>query len=95
MIKTVTRSVLADAVYKEIGISHAESSELVDITFDELINGMIKSGVVKIASFGSFYIKEKRERIGRNPRNKKEAIIKARKVVSFYPSNILKEKINS
>lgn len=92
---TVTRAYLANVIYREIGISFAESSELVDSLFEELIQALENEEVVKISSFGSFHILHKKERIGRNPKTKKEATILPRKVVSFYASNLLKKRINN
>ena len=95
MTKTVTRATLTDKVYHEIGMSYTESANLVDILFNELVNGLLKDETVKISSFGSFYVRTKKQRVGRNPKTKKTAIIKPRKVISFYASNYLKDKINS
>ena len=95
MQKTVNRSSLVDVIYREIGLSNAESANLVDILFDEIIEGFLRDGVVKISSFGSFYLRKKNSRIGRNPKTKKEALIESRNSISFYASNILKAKLNS
>lgn len=95
MSKTVTRASLTDTVYREIGMSYTESANLVDVLFEELINGLVGDNCAKISSFGSFYVNVKKQRVGRNPKTKKEAIIASRKVVNFYASNLLKEKINS
>ncbi|MFN7038125.1 MAG: integration host factor subunit alpha [Alphaproteobacteria bacterium] len=92
---TVTRAYLADKINNKVGISYLESIEIIDVLFDEIINGVKNEEVVKISSFGSFYSRQKKQRIGRNPKTKEEAIIAPRKVVSFYVSNILKNKINS
>lgn len=92
---TVTRAYLADVIYREIGLSVAESSELVDSLFEEIIEALEKEEVVKLSSFGSFQIRSKKERIGRNPKTKKEASILPRKVVSFYASNLVKKRINN
>jgi len=95
MTKKINRASLTDIVYHEIGMSYAESANLVDSVIEELINGLLKDGVVKISSFGSFYVRLKKQRIGRNPKTKKEAIIKSRRVISFYASNVLKDKVNT
>ena len=92
---TVTRAYLADVIYREIGLSFTESSELVDSLFEEIIEALEKEEIVKISSFGSFQIRRKKERIGRNPKTKEEASILPRKVVSFYASNIVKKRINN
>lgn len=93
-IKTITRASLAEEVYREIGISYSESLNLVDLFFDEITDMIIKNGCIKISSFGSFYTKQKKDRIGRNPQTKVEFPIKARKIVRFYTSKILKNQLN-
>jgi integration host factor subunit alpha len=93
--ETVTRAYLAEALYKKFGYSRAESAELVDAVIEEVIIGMEKEDEVKISSFGTFKVKKKKERIGRNPKTKKEVPVTARNVVSFYVSNILKKRINN
>ena len=94
MTKTLTRSNIAEIVQKNLGFSFSESSELVDSLVDEICETMKKEENLKISSFGTFSVNHKKERIGRNPKTKEEAVIKPRKVVSFYASNILNEKIN-
>ncbi len=91
---TVTRAYLADIIYREIGLSFAESSELVDSLFEEIITALEAEDIVKISSFGSFQVRRKKERVGRNPKTKEEASILPRNVVSFYASNIVKKRIN-
>jgi integration host factor subunit alpha len=91
---TVTRAYLAEALYKKFGYSRAESADLVDAIIEEVIIGMQSEEEVKISSFGTFKVKKKNERIGRNPKTKQEVPVTARKVVSFYVSNILKKRIN-
>ena len=91
---TVTRAYLTEVLYKKFGYSRAESADLVDAVIEEVIVGMEKEGEVKISSFGTFKVKNKNERIGRNPKTKKEVPVTARKVASFYVSNILKKSIN-
>lgn len=92
--KTITRAYLADVVHQELGFSRAEAMDMVDIVFDELVEALEETGVLKISSFGSFRVREKAERVGRNPKTMEEAVIKARKTVSFYASNLLKDYIN-
>lgn len=94
MSSTVTRSILAKEIYKQTGISAAESSELVDEILEEMITALESDENLKISSFGSFRVNKKNERIGRNPKTQEEAVISARKVVTFYASNILKDKMN-
>ena len=94
MAETVTRSDLAEAIYKEVGISLSESNRIVAAVFEEIIKALEKENNVKISSFGSFYLKEKKARKGRNPKTLEEFEISERQVVSFYASNFLKQKIN-
>ena len=89
-----TRKNLINKIFQNVGYSKNFSSIIVDDFFDTLISELIKSKEVKITSFGTFKILDKKERIGRNPKTKIEAKIKARKVVKFRPSLIVKNKIN-
>ena len=92
--KNFTRKDLSNNIYKSLGFSKNFSSKIIDSFFEILINHIIKFNKVKISSFGTFEVINKKERIGRNPRTKVKAKIKSRKVVKFRPSNILKKKIN-
>ena len=94
MSKTVTRSDLSDAVYQELGLSKSESSDLVEMIIEGVVSSLAKGTNVKISSFGTFVVRQKKERIGRNPKTGIEAPIIARKVVTFKPSQIMKDKIN-
>jgi integration host factor subunit alpha len=96
MVKeTKTRAHLSEAVYQEVGLSRAESSEYVDDVLSEIAQALLRGEQVKISSFGSFGIRQKRQRIGRNPKTGKEAAITPRKVIVFKASNILKQRMNS
>ncbi len=90
----VTRQYLSDLVYKELGISKAQASNFIDDIFEFISLQLEKKSKVRIANFGSFNIREKKERVGRNPKTKEEKIISSRVVVTFKPSKILKNKIN-
>lgn len=92
--QTITRADIADKLHENVGLSRAESSSHVDDFFDEIMTGLDLEGQVKLSAFGTFSVKEKSERIGRNPKTKEEAVIDSRKVVSFKASHILKEKMN-
>ena len=92
--KTVTRADLAEAVYQKVGLSRTESSELVERTLDIICDGLVEDQNVKLSSFGSFHVRSKNERIGRNPKTGEEVPILPRKVLVFKPSNVLKSKIN-
>ncbi len=95
MVKNnLTRKDLANKIFRKIGFSKNISLNIIDNFFNELINNLIKNNKVKISSFGTFSVLNKKERIGRNPKTKVVAKITSRKVVKFKPSLILKEKIN-
>ena len=94
MDKTTTRSTLSEAVFKNVGLSRNESSALVDSVFNEILKSLIYGDDVKISSFGTFIVRNKRERIGRNPKTGEEVPITARSVVTFRASNVLKSKVN-
>ena len=95
MEKTTTRSSLSEAVFKNVGLSRNESANLVDSVFSEILMSLIKGDDVKISSFGTFIVREKKERIGRNPKTGEEVPITARSVVTFRASNVLKSKVNT
>ena len=95
MDKTTTRSSLSEAVFKNVGLSRNESANLVDSVFTEILISLIKGDDVKISSFGTFIVRNKKERIGRNPKTGEEVPITARSVVTFRASNVLKSKVNA
>lgn len=92
--KTVTRADLAEAVFERVGLSRSESSDLVEMVLEEISNTIAGGENVKLSSFGSFVVRSKNERVGRNPKTKVEVPIPPRKVMVFKPSNVLKEKVN-
>ena len=92
--KTVTRSQLSEAVYQEVGLSRNESAELVESVLDEISDALVRGEVVKISSFGSFSVRSKGQRIGRNPKTGEEVPILPRKVLVFRASHVLKSRIN-
>lgn len=94
MDKTTTRSSLSEAVFKNVGLSRNESATLVDSVFGEILKSLIQGNDVKISSFGTFVVRQKKERIGRNPKTGQEVPITARSVVTFRASNVLKSKVN-
>lgn len=93
--KNFTRKDLSNKIYQNLGFSKNLSSTIIDNFFDSLINELIKFNHIKISSFGTFNVINKRERIGRNPKTKVEAKISARKVIKFKPSLLIKKKINN
>ena len=92
--KNFTRKDLSNSIYKELGFSKNFSSTIVDDFFEILIQQLVKFRKIKISSFGTFEVINKKERIGRNPKTKEVAKITSRKVVKFRPSSIFKKKIN-
>ena len=92
--KNFTRKELSNKISKRIGFSKNYSSIIVDDFFETLIHHLVKFKQIKISSFGTFQVKNKKERIGRNPKTKEEAKISSRKVVKFRPSSFFKKKIN-
>ena len=92
--KTVTRADLSEIVYQRIGLSRTESAELVQSVLDEICDAAARGETVKLSGFGSFVVRSKGERIGRNPKTGVEVPILPRRVMVFKPSNVLKAKIN-
>lgn len=93
--RTVTRADLAEAVYEQVGLSRNESADLVEAVLDEISTALVAGDTVKISSFGSFSVREKGERVGRNPKTGIEVPILPRKVLVFRASHVLKDRINA
>jgi integration host factor subunit alpha len=93
--KTVTRADLCEAVYQKVGLSRTESATLVEQVLKEITDCLERGETVKLSSFGSFVVRKKGQRIGRNPKTGKEVPISPRRVMVFKPSAILKQRINS
>lgn len=93
--KNFTRKDLSNKIYQNLGFSKNYSSTIIDNFFETLIQELLKSNKIKISSFGTFRVINKKERIGRNPKTKEKAIIAPRKVVRFKPSLLVKEKLNN
>jgi len=93
--QTVTRQDLAEAVYREIGLSRTESSALVESVIDHIADSLEKGEHVKLAGFGTFSLRDKKERIGRNPKTGEEVPITSRRVLVFKPSQVLRERVDS
>src|SRR6185437_3556949 len=92
--KTVTRADLCEAVYQKVGLSRTESAALVELVLKEITDCLERGETVKLSSFGSFVVRKKGQRIGRNPKTGREVPISARRVVMSKPSNTLKLRIN-
>ncbi len=91
---SVTRADLADAVHRQIGLSRTESAQLVESVLDRISDALIAGANVKISSFGSFVLRKKGLRVGRNPKTGVEVPIEPRTVLTFRPSQLLREAIN-
>lgn len=91
---TVTRAQLAEAVYQEVGLSRNDSAQLVDVILEEISLALIRGDMVKLSSFGSFQVRSKAQRIGRNPKTGEEVPILPRRVLVFRASHVLKDKVN-
>ena len=89
----LTKKDIVNSIYMQIGYSKKVSETLLEEFFNILLNSLIQKKIVKISKFGTFFLKEKKQRIGRNPKTKKEAVITARNVISFKASKELKKFI--
>src|SRR5688572_13689148 len=92
--KTVTRANLCEVVYQKVGLSRTESAALVELVLKEITDSLERGETVKLSSFGSFIVRDKGQRVGRNPKSGQEVPIPPRRVMVFKPSNILKQRIN-
>ena len=92
--QTVTRAHLGEAVYQEVGLSRNESMDLLEMVIDFMGDALVKGNTVKVSSFGSFSSRQKKQRIGRNPKTGEEVPILPRKVLVFRPSQVLKSRVN-
>lgn len=90
---TLTRADLCEAVYNKVGLSRSESADLVEAVIEEICKAAERGESIKLSSFGTFSIRSKNERIGRNPKTGQEVPITPRRVMVFKPSNILKELV--
>jgi integration host factor subunit alpha len=92
--KTVTRADLSESVYNALGLSRNESAQLVESVLEHVSVALTDGEKVKISSFGTFSVREKKGRVGRNPKTGEEAAIDPRRVLVFRPSHVLKDLIN-
>ena len=91
--KTVTRADLAEAVFRKVGLSRTESADLVEMVIDEICHAIVRGDSVKLSSFATFQVRDKKERIGRNPKTGEEVPISPRRVMTFKASNVLKNRV--
>ena len=92
--RTITRADLSEAVYQEVGLSRNESAQLVEAVLGQMGDTLVRGESVKVSSFGSFSVRHKGGRIGRNPKTGDEVPIAPRRVLVFRPSHVLKERVN-
>lgn len=92
--KTLTRADIADAITREFRVTKYEALDFIEEVLDEITRALAEGEVVKITGFGTFLVRNKGERIGRNPKTKEETVIAPRKSLSFKASSVLKRKVN-
>ncbi len=93
-MKTITRVSITEAIYEEIGLSRKDSGDVLDMVIEEIKTELASGNDVKISSFGTFALRKKNARIGRNPKTGETAPITPRTVISFKPSQILRKAVN-
>lgn len=92
--KTLTRMDLGEAVFREVGLSRNESADLVEAVLEHVSDALVGGENVKISSFGTFSLRDKRARVGRNPKTGEEVPITPRRVLTFRPSHLMKERVS-
>ncbi|MBS9716355.1 integration host factor subunit alpha [Pseudohalocynthiibacter aestuariivivens] len=93
--KTLTRMDLSEAVFREVGLSRNDSAQLVESVLSHMSDALVAGQSVKISSFGTFSIRDKAARIGRNPKTGQEVPIHPRRVMTFRPSHLMKDRVAS
>jgi len=91
--KTLTRMDLSEAVFREVGLSRNESAQLVKSVLDHMSDALVEGEQVKISSFGTFSVRDKTARVGRNPKTGEEVPINPRRVLTFRPSHLMKDRV--
>lgn len=90
---TLTRADLVDSLVRETALSRQQSTDFLEASIETLSSALVKEGLIKLSTFGSFNVRKKAKRLGRNPKTGKEAVITPRSVISFTPSHYLREKV--
>lgn len=90
----MTKADLVESIYEKIGFSKKESADIVEMIFDSMKDTLQKGEKIKISGFGNFVVRDKRPRMGRNPQTGQEIMISARRVLTFRPSQVLKQALN-
>lgn len=91
--KTLTRMDLSEAVFRAVGLSRNESAQLVERVLDMMSDALVDGEQVKISSFGTFSVRAKTARVGRNPKTGEEVLISPRRVLTFRPSHLMKDRV--
>ena len=91
--KTLTRMDLSEAVFREVGLSRNDSAQLVETVLSHMSDALAGGEQVKISSFGTFSVRDKSARVGRNPKTGQEVPINPRRVLTFRPSHLMKERV--
>ena len=91
--KTITRMDLSVAVFREVGLSRNDSAQLVETVLSHMSDALVRGEQVKISSFGTFSVREKSARVGRNPKTGEEVPINPRRVLTFRPSHLMKDRV--
>ena len=91
--KTLTRMDLSEAVFREVGLSRNESAQLVEAVLEHMSDAFVDGEQVKISSFGTFSVRDKTARVGRNPKTGEEVPINPRRVLTFRPSHLMKDRV--
>lgn len=94
-MKTITRADVAEILYQEVGLSRKDSGEILDMVLEEIVGELANGNDVKLSSFGTFALRDKNARVGRNPKTGIEAEISSRRVISFKPSQAMRQAINN
>ena len=94
-MKTITRADVAETIYEEIGLSRKDSTDILDMILDEIVQELTSGNDVKLSSFGTFSLRDKKARAGRNPKTGVGAVISSRRVISFKPSQTMRKIINA
>ena len=92
--KTLTRMDLSESVFREVGLSRNESADLVESVLEKISASLVSGEQVKISSFGTFSIRQKNARVGRNPKTGEEAPTPPRRVPTFRPSHLMKDRVS-
>jgi integration host factor subunit alpha len=90
----MTKADIIESVYEKVGFSKKESAEIVEMVFDTIKETLERGEKIKISGFGNFIVRDKKSRVGRNPQTGREIEISARRVLTFRPSQVLKNALN-